>query len=30
MGADVDWIALAQDRDRCWALVNKLMSLRVT
>jgi hypothetical protein len=25
---DVDWIELAQDRDRCWALVNKVMILR--
>jgi hypothetical protein len=23
------WIALAQDRDRWWALVNAVMSLRV-
>jgi hypothetical protein len=26
---DVDWIHLAQDRDRWWALVNTVMSLRV-
>jgi hypothetical protein len=26
---DVDWIHLAQDRDRCWALVNMVMNLRV-
>jgi hypothetical protein len=26
---DVDWIRLAQDRDRWRALVNKVMSLRV-
>jgi hypothetical protein len=25
----VDWIQLAQDRDRWWALVNKVMNLRV-
>jgi len=25
----MDWIALAQDRDRCWALVNAVMNLRV-
>ena len=25
----IDWIELAQDRDRCWALVNALMDLRV-
>jgi hypothetical protein len=25
----VDWIGLAQDRDRRWALVNVVMSLRV-
>jgi hypothetical protein len=24
----MDWIALAQDRDRCWALVNAVMNLR--
>jgi hypothetical protein len=23
-----DWIELAQDRDRCWALVNAVMNLR--
>jgi hypothetical protein len=26
---DVDWIDMAQDRDRCQALVIALMSLRV-
>jgi hypothetical protein len=26
---DVDWIHLAQDRDRCRALVNMVMNLRV-
>jgi hypothetical protein len=26
---DVDWIRLAQDRDRWWALVNTVMNLRV-
>ena len=26
---DVDWIDLAQDRDRWWAVVNTVMSLRV-
>jgi len=25
----MDWIDLAQDRDRCWALVNALMNLLV-
>jgi hypothetical protein len=25
----IDWINLAQDRDRWWALVNTLMNLRV-
>jgi hypothetical protein len=25
----VDWIQLAQDRDRCWAVVNTVMNLRV-
>jgi hypothetical protein len=26
---DVDWINLAQDRDRWWAIVNTVMNLRV-
>jgi hypothetical protein len=26
---DVDWIDLAHDRDRWWALVNMVMNLRV-
>jgi hypothetical protein len=26
---DMDWIGLPQDRDRCWALVNAVMKLRV-
>jgi hypothetical protein len=26
---DVDWIHLAQDRDRWWALVKTVMNLRV-
>jgi hypothetical protein len=26
---DVDWIDLAQDRDRWWALMNTVMNLRV-
>jgi hypothetical protein len=25
----VDWIHWAKDRDRCWALVNTVMNLRV-
>jgi hypothetical protein len=25
----VDWIDMAQDRDRWWALVNAVMNLRV-
>jgi hypothetical protein len=24
------WVAVAQDRDRCWALVNAVMNLRVS
>jgi len=27
--AGIKWIALAQDRNRCWALVNAVMNLRV-
>jgi hypothetical protein len=26
----MDWLELAQDRDRRWALVNAVMNLRVT
>jgi hypothetical protein len=26
---DVDWIQLAQDRDRCWAVVSAVMNLLV-
>ena len=26
---EMDWIDLAQDRDRCWALVSTVMNLRV-
>jgi hypothetical protein len=26
---DVDWIHLAQDKDRWWALVNTVMNLRI-
>jgi hypothetical protein len=29
MGWDMDWIGLAQDRDRWQALVNMVMNLRV-
>jgi hypothetical protein len=25
----VDWIHLAEDRDRCWALVNTVMNILV-
>jgi hypothetical protein len=28
-GVCVDWIDLAEDRDRWWAIVNALMNLRV-
>ena len=28
-GVGMDWIDLAEDRDRCWALVNAVMNLRV-
>jgi hypothetical protein len=28
-GGSVDWIELAQDRDRWWTLVNMAMNLRV-
>ena len=27
---DMDWIALAQDRDMWWALVNVVMNLRLS
>jgi hypothetical protein len=27
--ADMDWINAAQDRDRCWALVNEVMNFGV-
>jgi hypothetical protein len=27
-GESVDWMHVAQDRDQCWALVNKIMNLR--
>jgi hypothetical protein len=30
VGGSGDWMELAQDRDRRWALVNTLMNLRVT
>jgi len=26
---DMDWMELAQDKDRWWALVNAIMNLRV-
>jgi hypothetical protein len=28
-GMCMDWVSLAQDGDRCWALVNAVMNLRV-
>ena len=28
-GGDMDWIELAQDRDRWWVLVNAVMNIRV-
>jgi hypothetical protein len=28
-GGGIDWIGMAQDRDRWWALVNAVMNLRV-
>jgi hypothetical protein len=29
MGGGLDWIHLAQDRDKLWALVNVIMNLQV-
>jgi len=29
LGGGMDWIDVAQDRDRWWALVNAVMNLRV-
>ena len=29
MWGGMNWIDLVQDRDRCWALVNAVMNLRV-
>jgi hypothetical protein len=30
VGWGLDWIELAEDRDRWWALVNAVMNLRVS
>jgi len=27
---DIDWIELAQDRDRCWTLVNAIINRQVS
>ena len=29
VGGDMDWIDLAQDRDRWWAVVNAVINLQV-